>query len=191
MASRVTATMHVLRINPETAECSFIGGDLGTMEDKYQGGFLAHDGCIYCIPENAEHVMRIHPPGSTAYRSLNLKAHNAAETQVPLTKSQRKKFLNRRNRERSGSSKIGSVVKKNRSCCGPSPRVCPESRPAVFKRQNVRKNMTQQYYYLSLELLTNHIARKESSRVVLYAPKQRLSRRGIDRHRFVGRCVAL
>ena len=122
---------YVLRINPETAECSFIGGDLGTMEDKYQGGFLAHDGCIYCIPENAEHVMRIHPPGSTAYpKPQSLKAHNVAiETQVPLTKSQRKKFLNRRNRERSGSSKIGSVVKKNRSCCGPSPRVCPESRP--------------------------------------------------------------
>jgi len=124
---------NVLRINPETGECSFIGGDLGLMEDKYQGGFLAHDGCIYCIPENAEHVMRIHPPGSTAYpRPESLKAHNVAiETPVPLTKSQRKKFLNRRNRERSAinsSSKLnstaaGSAEKNKRSCCGP-PRGC-------------------------------------------------------------------
>lgn len=123
---------YVLRINPESGECSFIGGDLGSMEDKYQGGFLAHDGCIYCIPENAEHVMRIHPPGSTAFpRPESLKAHNVAiETPVPLTKSQRKKFLNRRNRERSGnnsSSKLNSTAagsaEKSRSCCGP-PRGC-------------------------------------------------------------------
>lgn len=118
---------YVLRINPETAECSFVGGDLGTMEDKYQGGFLAHDGCIYCIPENAEHVMRIHPPGSTASpKPQSLKAHNAAvETPIPLTKSQRKKFLNRRNRERSGGSKLlnsthvahHSAEKNSRSSC--------------------------------------------------------------------------
>jgi len=33
------------------------------MKDKYQGGFLSIiDGNVYCIPENANGVLRIQPP---------------------------------------------------------------------------------------------------------------------------------
>ena len=36
------------------------------MPDKYQGGFLNQDdGVVYCIPENAENVLRICPAGSS------------------------------------------------------------------------------------------------------------------------------
>jgi len=34
---------------------------LSSMKDKFQGGFLGRDGNIYCIPENAERVLKITP----------------------------------------------------------------------------------------------------------------------------------
>ena len=93
----------VLVIDPtceNLRDCVSFIGDLGDMEDKYQGGFLAHDGAIYCIPENAEQVMRVCPPGSTPQPPAKQShVHNEHVVTVePLTKSQRKKFLNRRNR---------------------------------------------------------------------------------------------
>lgn len=41
-----------------------LGGNLSSMKDKFQGGFLGRDGNIYCIPENAERVLKITPASS-------------------------------------------------------------------------------------------------------------------------------
>ena len=55
----------VLQIDPRLDTCNFLGS-LGDMPDKYQGGFLnKEDGVVYCIPENAENILRVCPPGST------------------------------------------------------------------------------------------------------------------------------
>ena len=55
----------VLQIDPRADSCNFLGS-LGDLPDKYQGGFLdKNSGVVYCVPENAENVLRICPPGST------------------------------------------------------------------------------------------------------------------------------
>ena len=55
----------VIQIDCENDTVNFLG-DLGDMPDKYQGGFLNRDdGVIYCIPENAENILRICPAGSS------------------------------------------------------------------------------------------------------------------------------
>ena len=57
----------VIQIDPGTDSVHFLG-NLGDLPDKYQGGFLNRDdGVVYCIPENAENVMRICPVGSDAH----------------------------------------------------------------------------------------------------------------------------
>ena len=55
----------VIQIDCQNDTVNFLG-DLGDMPDKYQGGFLNQDdGVVYCIPENAENVLRICPAGSS------------------------------------------------------------------------------------------------------------------------------
>jgi hypothetical protein len=57
----------VIQIDPGTDSVHFLV-NLGDLPDKYQGGFLNRDdGVVYCIPENAENVMRICPVGSDAH----------------------------------------------------------------------------------------------------------------------------
>jgi len=34
-------------------------GNLSKTKDKFQGGFIGNDDAIYCIPENADRVMKI------------------------------------------------------------------------------------------------------------------------------------
>lgn len=53
----------VLRINPVTEECSFVGPKFEG-RCKWYGGVIGNtDGAIYCIPQNAEGVLRIDASG--------------------------------------------------------------------------------------------------------------------------------
>ena len=53
----------VLRINPVTEECSFVGPNFEG-RCKWYGGVIGNtDGAIYCIPQNAEGVLRIDASG--------------------------------------------------------------------------------------------------------------------------------
>ena len=47
-----------MKINVTTDHCETIGF-AGKQKNKWQGGILARDGCIYCIPANGVHVCRI------------------------------------------------------------------------------------------------------------------------------------
>ncbi len=50
----------ILRINTDPDQpvvADTICGGLGDVEDKFQGGFLAKDGKVYCILENMPYVM--------------------------------------------------------------------------------------------------------------------------------------
>lgn len=57
----------VLRIDPSDQTVRQIGGELRSGRHrpdgkyKYLGGVLAKDGCIYGIPSDADHVLRIDP----------------------------------------------------------------------------------------------------------------------------------
>ena len=52
----------VLKFDPETQQLpSLVGDDLGEGYNKWQGGALATDGVIYCIPNNATHILAIDP----------------------------------------------------------------------------------------------------------------------------------
>ena len=52
----------VLKFDPETQQLpSLVGDDLGEEGSKWQGGALAPDGNIYCIPCNATQVLAIDP----------------------------------------------------------------------------------------------------------------------------------
>ena len=52
-------TSPVLKINTKTDECKTYGF-CGTEKNKWQGGlFSSRDGCIYCIPANGKHILRI------------------------------------------------------------------------------------------------------------------------------------
>jgi hypothetical protein len=52
-------TSVVLKIDIKAQTCSTFGF-AGESRNKWQGGLLARDGCIYCIPANGQHVLRIH-----------------------------------------------------------------------------------------------------------------------------------
>ena len=80
----------VLRIDPAApggAAVELIGPDLSTIGPdlsthgygKWNGGVLGNDGCIYAIPRNASHVLRIDPaaPGGAAVELIgpNLSTH--------------------------------------------------------------------------------------------------------------------
>ena len=70
-------TSVVLKIDVKTQTCSTFGF-AGASKNKWQGGILARDGCIYCIPANGQHVLRI----------LTLKDHNEVQLlgNLPATK---------------------------------------------------------------------------------------------------------
>jgi hypothetical protein len=52
----------VLKFDPETQQLpSLVGDDLGTGDWKWNGGALATDGAIYCIPSNSARVLAIDP----------------------------------------------------------------------------------------------------------------------------------
>ena len=54
----------ILKYYPHTNKTSLVGGDFGNKEYKYQwyeGGCLASDGIIYCIPHDAERILSIDP----------------------------------------------------------------------------------------------------------------------------------
>jgi hypothetical protein len=53
---------HVLKFDPETQQLpSLVGGDLGGHMYKWQGGALATDGVIYCIPYCSAQILTIDP----------------------------------------------------------------------------------------------------------------------------------
>lgn len=52
-------TSAVLKVDTHTDTCSTFGF-CGTDKNKWQGGVLGRDGCVYCIPANGQHVLRIH-----------------------------------------------------------------------------------------------------------------------------------
>ena len=49
----------VLKYNPATQNRSMIGDSYDDREDKWLGAVLASDGFIYCIPYNANDILRI------------------------------------------------------------------------------------------------------------------------------------
>jgi len=51
-------TSAILKINVTTDYCETLGF-AGTDKNKWQGGILGRDNCIYCIPANGVHVCRI------------------------------------------------------------------------------------------------------------------------------------
>ena len=58
----------ILRVDPSTASCSYVGRDLSDIakgqsrgQNKWQNGFAGADGCIYAIPLKCERVLRIDP----------------------------------------------------------------------------------------------------------------------------------
>jgi hypothetical protein len=52
----------VLKFDPETQQLpSLVGDDLGEGYNKWQGGALATDGAIYCIPSSAKQILAIDP----------------------------------------------------------------------------------------------------------------------------------
>ena len=58
----------ILRVDPSTASCSYVGRDLSDIakgqsrgQNKWQNGFAGGDGCIYAIPLKCERVLRIDP----------------------------------------------------------------------------------------------------------------------------------
>jgi len=69
----------VLKIDPVTLDCSLIG-DLAETGDKWQGGFLAKNGVIFCIPENADRILRIVPPGCGGSETERDEYKNKKET---------------------------------------------------------------------------------------------------------------
>jgi hypothetical protein len=53
---------HVLKFDPETQQLpSLVGDDLGAGEWKWEGGALASDGAIYCIPSCSTQILVIDP----------------------------------------------------------------------------------------------------------------------------------
>ena len=53
-------TSAVLKIDTKTDECTTFGF-AGTDKNKWQGGLRSsRDGCVYCIPANGKHVLRIY-----------------------------------------------------------------------------------------------------------------------------------
>ena len=55
----------MLRIDTKTLTVERIGDDLGTTGDKWSGGGIGGDGCIYCIPAYHSRVLRIDPVTNT------------------------------------------------------------------------------------------------------------------------------
>mmetsp|Transcript_8161 Transcript_8161/g.15361 ORF Transcript_8161/g.15361 Transcript_8161/m.15361 type:complete len:432 (-) Transcript_8161:54-1349(-) len=68
----------VLRIDPRTDECSFVGPKLQG-KYKWYGGLPGRDGCVYGIPHNSGSVLRIAPKGArvdvTLHGDLGESAH--------------------------------------------------------------------------------------------------------------------
>jgi hypothetical protein len=55
----------VLRINPATHICDYIGPDFGDLKQKWYGGLCSSaNGCIYGIPQNAAGILKITPHAS-------------------------------------------------------------------------------------------------------------------------------
>jgi hypothetical protein len=51
-----------IEFDPETQQLpSLVGDDLGAGEWKWQGGALATDGVIYCIPFDSTQILAINP----------------------------------------------------------------------------------------------------------------------------------
>ena len=58
----------ILRVDPSTASCTYVGRDLSRLaqgqsrgQNKWQNGFAGSDGCMYAIPLKCERVLRIDP----------------------------------------------------------------------------------------------------------------------------------
>ena len=51
--------MHVCRISPDAVQ---LVGNLSPHKDKWQGGHVGKDGCLYFIPENGYRVLKVTPP---------------------------------------------------------------------------------------------------------------------------------
>ena len=51
----------VLKIDPRNDTIDFIGPTFSRMKQKWFGGIIGSDGCIYGIPHNATGVLRIDP----------------------------------------------------------------------------------------------------------------------------------
>ena len=62
----------VLKFDPGTQQLpSLVGDDLGEVRSKWQGGDLAPDGVIYCIPYAANQVLAIDP-----FKEISMTLHN-------------------------------------------------------------------------------------------------------------------
>jgi hypothetical protein len=77
------SALHVLKIDPFSDTCSFVGPELPG-KYKWYGGVPCDDGAIYCVPQNSAHVLRIHPDKVTLhgdYGEGGHKWHGAAKSQ--------------------------------------------------------------------------------------------------------------
>lgn len=50
---------HVLSINTLTDEVKLVSPNLGNVIEKWEGGTVGNDGCMYCLPQQAKHVLCI------------------------------------------------------------------------------------------------------------------------------------
>ena len=97
----------VLRIDPETNECSLVG-TLSDEPDKWQGGFLGANGVIFCIPENADRVLRIVPPG-------------CGGTEAARAEGKKKKKKNTRDADKTGlSAVLAAAAASGAAAVGPT-----------------------------------------------------------------------
>ena len=58
LTRHIAAVRLDLKIDTKTDQCTTFGYT-GTLKNKWQGGVLGRDGCIYCIPATGNHVLRI------------------------------------------------------------------------------------------------------------------------------------
>ena len=67
--------LHVLKIDPKTEKCEFVGPALEGRY-KYYGGIISKiDNALYGVPHNASNVLRIDPPHITTHGNLNADGH--------------------------------------------------------------------------------------------------------------------
>eukprot|EP00592_Proboscia_alata_P022273 CAMPEP_0194402598 /NCGR_PEP_ID=MMETSP0176-20130528/1283_1 /TAXON_ID=216777 /ORGANISM="Proboscia alata, Strain PI-D3" /LENGTH=192 /DNA_ID=CAMNT_0039200017 /DNA_START=64 /DNA_END=639 /DNA_ORIENTATION=+ len=61
----VDLVTRVLQFLP-TATTELVGGDLGGGKNKWNGGVVAENGCLYCVPANSNRVLEYNPATNTS-----------------------------------------------------------------------------------------------------------------------------
>ena len=52
---------YILKYDPHAKQTSLVGDDFGNASSKWNGGSLASNGVVYCLPDHAERILSIDP----------------------------------------------------------------------------------------------------------------------------------